>query len=156
MLVVTAVLELVYLDASGSTGAATLHVSSVETVSSIDAQASALASIIASVTDCVIVRQRIKYKVLQVEPPPAAIGSSVKRVGGFYLSTSSTTPDAVILIPGISDAILETSGVRAGYGIDVSNSDVIAFVSELLAMGATNPFADAITALDDAYLESGA
>jgi len=154
VLVATATIELVYLDASGSTGAVTMHASAAQPVTEIAAQAEALAAIIAPICDCELVRSRIKYKVVQEDVPPAAIGSSVKRQGAFFFDTSDDTPIGIVSIPGISNDVIEVAGVRVGYGIDVSNSDVVAFLDELIAINATNSFGDAITSLRDAYVQS--
>jgi hypothetical protein len=154
VLTITAVVELVYLDDSGSRGAVTMHVDATSLATDIAAEAEALAAIIAPVTGCVLVTERIKYRIVQVPPLPDATGVSVKRVGAFFFSTNPPLPDAIITLPGILDSILETTGACAGYCIDVSNSDVISFVDAVIALNATNPFGDDITDLNAAYLQS--
>lgn len=131
-----------------------MHVSASELVSVIADQVESLAAIIASITSCVLVRYRIKYRVVQVPPLPAATGSPVMRQGAFFFGTGDSTPIEVITIPGINDSVLETDGFCAGYCIDMTNGDIIAFKDEILAIGATNPFGDTILSLDAAYVQS--
>jgi hypothetical protein len=154
VLVTTALVELVYSDASGSTGALTLHTSAAHTVSEIASEALALGAIVASVSSCVLVRLRIKYTVWEDTVTPAAIGSSVKRRAVLYLTTSDTTPLALVEILSPIDGVFKAVGPTAGYEIDPTNTDVIAFVEELIAENATNVFGDAITAYDAGYLQS--
>jgi len=142
------------MDDSGSTAAVTIHLALGSTYSAADASATALASVVASVSGAVLVRQRIKYRAVNDSPTPAAIGSSITRCGVFILTCQPDTPDAIVTVPAIVDSVILTSGPTAGYGIDTANGDVIAFFDELVAAEATNPFADAITAIDAAYVQS--
>jgi hypothetical protein len=154
VLVGTAQVDMVYLDASGSSKAVVLHTSAELTVAEIAVGAYALAAIVASITSCVLVRLRIKYTVWEDTVTPAALGSSLKRRAVFFFRTGDTSPLALIEIPSPLDSIFLTDGPTAGYGVDLSNSDVSAFVSELIAESATNGFGDAIIEVDTAYLQS--
>ena len=143
-----------YTDASGSNGALVVKVPSTRTVAAADVNASALASVVASLTSCNLLRQRITYTVVQSPPLTAAAGSSLKRQGAFFFSVDPPSPDGIVLIPGINDAILQTVGPCAGYCIDRSNADVITFAASLIDNGVCNPFGDAYTALIGGYLQS--
>lgn len=154
MLVVTAKIEMVYLDASGSTKALTLSTRSSNTVSTIASEVAALGAIVASITSCVFVRQRIKYTVWEDAPIPAAVGSSIKRRAVLFLGTGDINPLAVIEIPSPIDSIFLTDGPSAFYEVDVTNTDVIAFVDTLVAENATNVFGDAIEDVQSGYLQS--
>lgn len=145
MLEPTALIELVYADASGSQGAVQLHSSVSHTVAEIAAEAEALAAIVASVTGCELMTYRIKYKVRASRPLPAAIGGSVKRQGSFYFHSADDGRDWFVSIPGIDSDVLETSGPFAGYRIDATNADIDTFIDALLVLGACNPEANAFT-----------
>jgi hypothetical protein len=149
-----AVIELVYQDASGSTGAVTVHVPVTSTYAEADVSANALASVLASVTSCVLVRQRIKYTIVRDNPLPAAIGSSIKRQGALFFATSGTNPDAIVTIPGIISDVLVTDGPCANYCIQLSDSRVLGVLGALLDGSATNPFSDAIVTLVAGYVQS--
>jgi len=150
----SAKVELVWQDATGSTSATTLWVPSSSTVAEIDADATALASILASLTDAVLVRQRITYISVEETPASASGAAPITRTGSFFFNTPDDGPIADIFVKAIKDDIIETSGVRSGYGIDVTNSDVIAFINAVVDNGVCNVFGDDIHAFIDAYLQS--
>lgn len=154
MLVPTALVELVYSDASGSTGALTLHTSASNTVAVIASGALALGAIIASVTGCVLTKLRIEYTVRIDDSAPAAIGSSVKRRAILFLGTGDLTPLALVEVLGPLDSIFLTDGPSAGQEVDLSNADVLNVVATLIANNATNIFADAIVDIQAGYLQS--
>jgi len=149
-----AVIELVFLDASGSTGAVTLHISTTSTYAQADAAATALASVLVSMTGGVLVRQRIKYSVVRDPSSSAAIGSSIKRRGAMFFSTVGLGAVGMVEVPGITDSVLVTSGPTDGYAIDLSNSDISAFSDALIDNQASDPFGDAFEALLGGYVQS--
>lgn len=154
MLKPSAIVELVWQDETGSTAATTVHFPTSLTVTEIDVSATALASILVSMTGAVLVRQRIKY-VAVTDPPVSASGStSIVRTGAFFFSTGEDTAIADIFIKAVKDAIVETSGVRAGVGIDTTNSDVLSFISAVIDNGVTNVFGEDVSGFIDAYLQS--
>ena len=154
MLKPSAVVELVMQDETGSTAAVTLHAPSSATYAEIDASATALASILLPLTGAVLVRQRIKYVAVPDSPVSADNDTAIVRTGLFFFSTGTTTSDTGIMVPAVKDAIISTTEPTAGVGIDLTNSDVIAFEDAVIASGVTNPFGDAIEALFVAYLQS--
>lgn len=147
-------IELVYLDASGSSGAVSVSIPVTSTVSEAEASASALASVLASLTGCVLVRQRIKYIIVRDPSTPAALGSSIKRCGALFYTTVPEAPDAIVVIPGINSDVFLTDGCMAGIRIDATNAGITAFTDALIANGATNIFADAISGYFAGMLES--
>lgn len=154
MLKPSAKVELVWQDASGSTAATTLWVPSSSTVDEIDASATAIASILASLTGCVLIKQRIQY-ISVVDVPVSASGSSpITETAAFFFRTAGDAPIADIFVKSIKDSVLETSGARAGYGIDMTNSDVIALVNAVVSNNICNVFGDDIHNVIDAYLQS--
>lgn len=154
MLKPSAIVELIWQDGSGSTAATTVHALSSSTVTDIDASATALASILASITDAVLIGQRIKYTSV-VETPASASGSTpITRTGSFFFRTDFDNPIADIFAKAIKDDAIETSGVREGVGIDITNSDVTAFIDAVIDNGVCNIFGDDIHEFIDAYLQS--
>lgn len=154
MLKPCAVVELIWQDESGSTSATTFFAPSSLTVDAIDAKASAVASILASMTGCVLVRQRIKYINTPVYLPVASGGAPITRTGIFFFSVTPPDPDGIITVPAVRDGIISTVPPTAGYAIDLSHSDVIAFASAVVDSGITSIFGDAFTAIVTAYLQS--
>jgi len=150
------VLELQYVDASGSRGAVTVKYPADTTVAVIDAQATVLASLIAPITGCTLIRQRIIYRSVELPRPDADTGSYIFRSGLFILSCDDDAPAAIATVPGIIDDVLLTSGPTAGYGIDTSHSLIIDFFDAVLGLNATNIFGDLIDGIAAAYLQSRA
>jgi hypothetical protein len=151
---VDAVVELVWQDASGSTAATTLHAPSSLTVAEIDASVTTVASILASLTGCTLVATRIKYRSEPFPPVLLTGGSPITRTGIFFFSTGVSTPDALVSVPGIKDAVIVSSGPGEGVQIDITNSDVVTFANAVVDNGFSNPFADVFVALFAAYVQS--
>jgi len=149
-----AIVELVWQDESGSTSATTLHCASSLTVIEIDVAATAVASILASMTGCVLIMQRIRYKTAYEPITLPAISTPITKVGAMFFSTEGDASDALIAIPAIKDAILVEDGPTAMYAIDLTNSDVIAFEDAVTSLPCSNPFGDTVIALVAAYLQS--
>lgn len=154
MLKPSAVVELVWQDESGSTSATTLFAPSSSTVEDIDAGITVLASFLAPLTGCVLVKQRIKYVSAPFDPVLLTGGSPITKTGLFFFSTGPSTPDASIGIPGIKDSLLITDGPLAGVGIDLTNSDVLSFAASVVDNGFSNPFGDVFVSLFAAYVQS--
>ncbi len=154
MLKPSAVVELIWQDASGSTAASTCFAPSSSTVADIDAGVTALASVVAPLTGCVLVKQRIKYVSAPFDPVLLTSGSPITRTGVFFFSTGSSSPDGGVVVHGVKEAILLTDGPAAGVGIDLANSDVLAFAAAIIDNGLSNPFADVFVSLFAAYVQS--
>lgn len=154
MLKPSAIVELVWQDASGSTTATTLSAPSDLSVADIDASASALASLLIPMTRCSLIKQRIRYKWVPEERPVPAGDTPIHNAGAFFFSTGTATPDTMIAVPSIKDSLFVVAGPGAGVRIDLENADVIALVAAVLDLGGTNPFGDAIELLFAAYLQS--
>jgi len=150
----SAVVELVWQDASGSTSATTIHAPSSATVIEIDASASALASILMPLTGCVLIKQRIRYIWVPDEPVVASGGTSVLHTGSFFFATEDDNPIALIVVRAIKDEVLVDSGPTAGYAIDTDNTDVIAFENAVIDGMVTNVFGNDAIELITAYLQS--
>jgi len=126
------------------------------TVAVMDASATALASLIAPITGCVLIRQRIIYKAVVTPRDVPDVGSTVKSQGVFYFSTGDETPVELLAVPGILEEMISNAEPGAGVSIDITDSAIIDFIDACLAGGVTNPFGDAIAALVTAYRQSRA
>jgi len=149
-----AVVELVWQDESGNTAVTQLNAPSSLTYAEIAADAQSLAAILASLTGAVLIKIRVKYSTAFEAPVPVISGTPITRTGLFFFSTGTTTPDTAISIPAVKDSIVVSTGPTSGIGIDLSNSDVIAFGDDVIANGISNPFADAVVSLFAAYIQS--
>lgn len=147
-------LELQYVDETGTKGATTVKYPLGTTVAFMDAQATALASLIAPITGCVLILQRIIFKAVETPKPVPDMGSTVKGQGVFFFSTSDETPAELIAVPGILEETISDDEPGAGVSIDITNSNVIDFIDAVLAGSYINPFGDAVTALVTAYRQS--
>lgn len=154
MLASDAVVELVWQDETGSTAITLLHAPSSSTVAEIDADATALASILASLTDAVLVRQRIKYHSVRETAVPASGDTPLTQAAVFIFSPGDELPMSVITIHSVKDSIMLSSGFGAGFIVDTANSDVVAFKNAVIDNGISNPFADDLVALVSAYRQS--
>lgn len=148
------ILELQYLDETGSKGAMQLHAPIGTTYAEIDASALAVASIFASITGCVLIRQRILFKAVTNPKETAAAGSSIKRQGAFVFEDETGEKQSLIAVPGILDSVLVETGVSAGIAIDTTNSDIVSFVTLYIDGIWCNPFSDDMIALVAAYRQS--
>jgi hypothetical protein len=81
-------------------------------------------------------------------------GNAITKVGVFFFSTGTDMPDALIMVPAVKDSILVYDGPTAGYAIELTNSDVEAFTDAVVANGISNPFADDVSAVVAAYIQS--
>lgn len=140
MVQLTPKLELILMDESGSTAAVVIHLASGTSVDTAAANAEALAAVVLSASGCVLVRQRIVYKVVSEETAPAAIGSSIKRCGVFIFEDIGGDNDNLVQVPGIIDDVLVTDGPGAGILIDQTNANIEAFIGALLDADFVNPF----------------
>lgn len=148
------VLELLYVDETGTKGTTTVKYPVGTTYAVVDADAAVLASLIAPLTGCVLMRQRIIFKAVAIprlEPIP---GSSVIQSGVFIFSDGTADNLNLFEVPGILDSILETTGNGAGVLIDLTNSDVIALIDAYIAADLTNVFGTVCETLEAAYRQS--
>lgn len=148
------VLELQFLDSTGSKGTTTVKYPLGTTVAVIDASASAFASLIAPLTGCTLIRQRIIFKAAVSPRDVPDTGSLVHNVGMFIFNSASDAPLELIAVPGILSSVLVTDGPTAGYGIDLANGYVDTLVAAIIENGLSNPFGDDIVSIAAAYRQS--
>lgn len=120
----------------------------------LDAQASALASFIAPLTSCTLIRQRIIIKDVTEPRATPDVGSSIKRCGVFIFSDTFDENVVLVQVPGILDDVLATDGPGAGVLIDTDDSRVIDFVVAYIASIMVNPFNVKCSVLNTAYRQS--
>jgi len=154
MLKPSAVVELIWQDATGSTGVTQLNAPSTLDREVIAADAAALAAIVVPLTNCSLIGIRVRYKTEPALPVLLTGGSPITKTGIFFFSTGPSTPDALVSVPALKDSVVLSSGPTAGVGIDLSNTDVMTFASAVVSGGMSNPFADVFTALFAAYIQS--
>lgn len=148
------VLELLYADETGTKGATTVKYPTGTTYAIMDADATALASLIAPLTGCVLIRQRIIFKAVAIPRLEPILGSSVKQSGVFIWNDGTDDNLNLFEVPGILDSILETTGNGAGVLIDLTNSGVVALINEYIASDLTNIFGVVCDTLAAAYRQS--
>jgi len=154
VLALDAVVELVWQDETGSTAVTLLHTPSSLTVAEIDADAMALASILASLTDCTLVKSRIKYRNRPEERPVPVSDTPIHEQAVFIFATDDVTPLALIAVPSIKDSIMLTTGFGSGFIVDTSLDDVIAFIDACISLPVCSPFSDEAISLESAYRQS--
>lgn len=147
-------LELQYVDETGTKGTTTVKYPLGTTVAVIDASATALASLIAPLTGCALIRQRIIFKAVQEPRDVPDTGSLIHNAGVFFFSNGELQPMTIVSVPGILESVLKTTGVTAGYEIDDTNGDVSAFLVLVEDGIYTNPFGDDVIQLEAAFRES--
>lgn len=148
------VVELQYLDETGSRGTTSVTFPLDTTYAVLDAQATALASFIAPLTGCTLIRQRIIIKDVTEPKPTPDVGSSITRCGVFIFSDASDENVVLVQVPGILNDVLVDDGPGAGVLIDTDDSRVTDFVVAYIASIMVNPFNVECSDLDAAYRQS--
>ena len=103
MLKPTADIDLIMMDSKGSTGAVTVHIPASSTIAIGDAVASALASLVAPMSDAVLIKYRISWRNGTDALSVAETGAAIKNAGVFVLCSDSSPQLAVLNIPGIKE-----------------------------------------------------
>lgn len=124
------------------------------TYAEMDASAAALASIIAPVTGCSLIRQRILFKSVAVPRPSADDSSPIVKAGAFFFTSDDEMSQALVTVPGISEDVIVTAGPGAGVLIDLDNSDVVELVTQALDLPLTDPFGVEMDHIVTAYRQS--
>lgn len=148
------ILELQYIDETGSKGVVLMQSPLGTTYDEMDASATAFASILAPLTGCVLVRQRIIFKAVAVPRVAADIGSFIKHRGVFYFASSDDNFVTLVEVPGLLDSTLMATGNGTGVLIDLDNPDVAALVTTIIATPITDPFGNEMAHILAAYRQS--
>jgi len=154
MLRPSATVELIMQDASGSKSAVTLFASSELAVSTIAANAEAFAAILAPLTGCVLVGERIRYKTAYEAGIVPDGPNLCSHAGVLFFSTEDSESATLINIPGISDDVFITDGPGAGAIIDLTNANISDLVTAVLDAGFCTPFAVPLLDVSTGYLQS--
>jgi hypothetical protein len=148
------ILELQYLDASGSKGTVLMRAPLGTTYAEMDDGAMALSSIIAPLTNAVLIRQRIIFKSVAVPQDVADVGSSIKRRGVFYFASDDDNSVTLVEVPGILDEMIETTGNGAGVLIDQSNGYISSLIATIIETPICDPFGVQMGHILAAYRQS--
>lgn len=154
MLQPVATIELVLMDASGSTSAVVVNIPASSTVEQADASALALASLVVPLSDCAVVRYRIVWRNSDWSTGLTASGAAIKDAGAFIFSDFDEVTAGLITIPGLSAVLLATDGPGAGVLILEDSTEVNNLVDELILMNASNLNGTLFLHLQAAYLQS--
>lgn len=154
MLKPCAIVELIWQDASGSRSATTMFAPSSLAVATIDADASALASILVSLTGCTLVAQRIKYvSVSEDRVAPNGLGL-ISHAGMLFFAIDGSASGGSIVVPAIVDTAFVADGPGAGAVLDLENEDVSSLITATLDSGICNPFGVPFLDCTGGYLQS--
>lgn len=149
-------LELQYVDETGTVGATTVKYAIDTTYAVLEGEATAFASLIAPITGCKLSRVRIIYKAVAEPRDTPMIGSIVKRQGVFIFEDGTGGNQTLFAVPGFDESKLVASGAGSGVLIDTTDSDVSALIDAFTASGMVNPFGVECAAIIAAYLQSRA
>lgn len=146
--------ELQYVDETNSKGALQVKMPLGISVEDGDANATALASLIAPITSCTLVRQRIIYKAFSPTREAASPASSVTFTGVFIFTNATEDKYAIIAVPGILYSKLIPNDIGQRVLIDTEDDDIAAFIALIISLGMTNVFGDVCDTLVAAYRQS--
>jgi len=112
-----------------------------------------LVGLLGGVTDCAIVRYAVTFRAKDSDPgmPRSALPPPNQARLVFQLSSDASIYESV-LIPLKSEWV-DTSGPLAGFGIDITQSDIDSLGDAITDGLFTNPFADDIGVLVSAHVE---
>jgi hypothetical protein len=147
-------IELVLMDDTGSTSAVIVNVPSGSTVETCDASAIALASLVAPMSDAVMVRYRVSWRNQVEAPGVAGSGAAIQHAGVFIFEDTALGSLGLVNVPAIKEDLLVSSEPGAGVLIDQADSRVMALVTDLFTIEASNIFGDVFDALVAAYRQS--
>lgn len=154
MLKPVATIELVYRDETGSTGAVIVNIPSSSSIETGDAAATALASLIAPMTDCSFIKYRVSWRFQTDAPGIAESGTAIVNTGVFFFEDFDGDNIGLITVPGIKDSLIETTGAGAGVSIDTELEAVIDFKEQVIAMDGCDPFGNLFFRIAAAYRQS--
>jgi hypothetical protein len=142
------------MDETGSTSAVVVNVPSSSSIAIMDANATALASLIAPMTDAVLVKIRHSYRTVYEVDISEAGSSPIVFAGMFFFTDFEGSHIGVVTVPGIKDEFIDTTGVGAGVLINTSADEVFAFVEYMRTNDFTTPMGDFFFFLKAAYRQS--
>ena len=154
MLRPTATIELIYTDETGSTSAVQVNVPVSSTITILDANATALASLIAPITDAVLTKVRYKFKAVLDGDISDAGSNPIAVAGVIFMADVDETHIGLINIPAIKDILIQSSGNGAGVLLDTGNTLLTDLVEALAEINVSTPMGDALDHLLTAYRQS--
>lgn len=148
------ILELQYVDETGSRAAVTMKYPLGTTLDIMEADGALLASLIAPLTGCALIRQRAIFKTVASPRDVPDVGSLITRRGVFYFASDDETSLAIVEVPGLLDEMLESSGTGEGVVIDQSNGYISTLIATIIETPITDPFGNLMSHIIAAYLQS--
>jgi hypothetical protein len=110
-----------------------------------------LAAVVQPITGCSLVRYAVTYRLKESDPATAKTVLPITPLARFIFELDDTPPSfSEVRIP-LNEDWLFTTGELAGYGIDLENTDVSSFTTEINRGIWCNPFAVDFTAVSAAY-----
>ena len=153
MLRPTAQIELIYMDETGNTSAVVLNVPSSSSIEIMDVNATALASLIAPMTDATLIKIRNSYRAVIGGDISDAGSAPIVASGTFFFEDFAGGNIGLVTVPSFKDALIVTDGFGSGILIDTENEDVFSFIEGILASGVCTPFGDLFYRLRSAYVQ---
>jgi len=113
-------------------------------------------AIVVQVSSAVCIDADLIVRYIEPAPASAGAGSDCLRSGTFILNTA-TADLAVVRVPSIDAALLESSGPYAGIRVDQSITAIIDFVAALTSgiggVEPCDPFVSDLVSIDQAFRE---
>ena len=147
-------LELQYVDSSGSKGTVTMKAPLDATVDTIFADGLSLAALIAPVTSAELLRVRVIFKAVATPRVAADGDSAILHAGAFFAQDEAEERKTIFSVPAILDSLLISDGCGAGLIIDLLNEDVVEMINQALALPMTDPFGNEMASVFAAYRQS--
>jgi len=147
-------LELQYVDSTGSKGTVTMKALPDSTVDAIFASGLALADVIAPVSGARLLRVRVIFKAVATPRVAADGDSAILHAGAFFAQDDAEERKTIFSVPAILDSLLISDGCGAGLIIDLLNEDVAEMINLALALPMTDPFGNEMASVFAAYRQS--
>lgn len=141
----TLTVTLTLLDETGSHSKMRVHLPATTTAANAQTRAAALAAAVAANTGCTVPSYTISYEAEDPTPGIPAAGSRVEHKGRFIFQRANGQSSR-LEIPSILPEKVQSDGA-----IDLSDTDVAAFVAEIVGNGYTGPDNSDIGSASAAY-----
>jgi hypothetical protein len=142
------------MDETGSTSAVVVNVPSTSSIATMDATATALASLIAPMTDCVLVKIRHSFRNQFVVDIRDAGSNPITVAGMFFFEDFDGLHIGIVNIPALKSSLIISTGVGAGVLIDTSDDAVNEFITYAVSNDLCTPMGDFFFRIKTAYRQS--
>jgi hypothetical protein len=145
-----------YIDNDMTTSPCQINFPSSIDPSTLLSQASLWRALFDALSSAVCIGYDVVVRETTDTPPNPGVASSVKRSGAFVFDTNTATL-TIMRVPSIRNDLILTSGIYAGIGIDLADSDVSAFTDAMIyglsGIHPSDPFGIDIVALSNGIVE---